>query len=146
MYRSVEYSTIPRAFRGARAMSVITAFRGSFGSTSPNARPTIFLYGPVSPKDVPANVGDSTRLMVIFVMRASTDRVKPAMDVTKMATHAKWIGFIVPPRSRNGDSVLTNDAVLVISAPCLRCRKVHRPSSGAVAPFAAGDKLALSKH
>ena len=35
MKMSIEYSTLPRAFRGARARSVMTALRGSAGSSSP---------------------------------------------------------------------------------------------------------------
>ena len=34
---SVEYSTMPLALRGANSISVITAFRGSLGSSSPKA-------------------------------------------------------------------------------------------------------------
>src|SRR5712691_1116506 len=70
MKMSVEYSTMPAAFFGARAMSAMTAFLGSDGSTSPNARPTSFSYCPTVPNEVPSNVGDSMRVISIRVMRA----------------------------------------------------------------------------
>ena len=41
-----QYSTLPRALRGASPISTILAFLGSVGSTSPNALPTIFSYCP----------------------------------------------------------------------------------------------------
>ena len=42
MKMSIEYSTFPRALRGASLRSVITALRGSLGSTSPKAFPRSF--------------------------------------------------------------------------------------------------------
>src|SRR5437867_3852686 len=64
MKMSIEYSTLPRAFRGARLRSVITALRGSSGSTSPNALPRSFSYCPTfpsAPKIRPSKAGDSDR-------------------------------------------------------------------------------------
>jgi hypothetical protein len=69
MEMSMEYSTLPDALRGARARSVMTAFRGSVGSTSPYARPTSFRYCPTFPKERPSNVGDSTRVISRRVIR-----------------------------------------------------------------------------
>src|SRR5436190_329018 len=45
MVKVAEYSTIPFALRGARSMSVIMAFCGSFGSSSPKKRPVRLSYG-----------------------------------------------------------------------------------------------------
>src|SRR5215831_1329919 len=57
---SVEYSTMPSAFLGARSISVMIALRGSLGSASPYARPASFSYWPTLPKLCPPKVGDST--------------------------------------------------------------------------------------
>ena len=61
---------MPRLLRGARLMSTMSAFLGSFGSTSPVARPTSFSYGPTWPNDMPSKVGDSVREMTSDVIRA----------------------------------------------------------------------------
>src|SRR5689334_3233294 len=45
MVNVAEYSTIPRALRGASSMSVMMAFCGSLGSSSPLKRPVSFSYG-----------------------------------------------------------------------------------------------------
>ena len=37
-----EYSTLPRAFLGACSMSVMIAFNGCLGSSSPKKRPVSF--------------------------------------------------------------------------------------------------------
>ena len=42
MVNVAEYSTMPRALRGASAMSVITALSACFGSSSPKNRPVSF--------------------------------------------------------------------------------------------------------
>src|SRR5581483_2081716 len=68
MYTSTAYPTLPRALRGANAMSVMTALRELSGSSSPNARPTSFSYCPTSPNDVPPKVGDWTLSIMIFVI------------------------------------------------------------------------------
>src|SRR6266850_181798 len=60
------YSTMPRAFFGASLMSVISALRGSFGSSSPNARPASVSYWPAAPKDAPSNAGDTFFSTTIF--------------------------------------------------------------------------------
>ena len=76
MKMSIEYSTLPRALRGASSRSVITALRGSSGSTSPKALPRSFSYGPTLPSGPnvrPSNAGDSDRAgsMTMRVMWAS---------------------------------------------------------------------------
>ena len=70
MRMAPEYSTMPRAFRGASLMSVISAFRGSAGSTSPKNRPMSFSYRPAVPNETPSNVGDWTVAISRRVMRA----------------------------------------------------------------------------
>src|SRR5258706_8227559 len=67
------YSTMPRAFFGARVISVMRALRGSFGSSSPKARPASVSYGPAGPKDAPSKAGDTFFSITIFFTRASTD-------------------------------------------------------------------------
>src|SRR5262245_15937252 len=52
-------------------MSTITAFFGSFGSSSPYALPTSFSYCPTPGKVWPPKVGDSFATIVSFVIRAS---------------------------------------------------------------------------
>src|SRR5215831_7298197 len=69
------YSTFPSGLRGAKPMSVMTALSGSSGSTSPKTSPTSFSYWPTLPKDLPSNVGDSTRVIEIRVTRASATAV-----------------------------------------------------------------------
>ena len=64
------YWTRPWAFRGAFAMSAITAFFGSLGSTNPVTVPRIFSYWPTAPNDVPPNVGFWTVVIWIFVTSA----------------------------------------------------------------------------
>src|SRR6202020_3656480 len=51
------YSTNPLASTGARAMSVMSAFFGSFGSSVPLAVPRILSYVPTAPNVMPPNVG-----------------------------------------------------------------------------------------
>ena len=73
MKMSVEYATLPLLFRGASSMSVMRAFRGSAGSSSPKAVPRSFSYWPVVPNARPPNVGDCERAgsTTMCVMRAS---------------------------------------------------------------------------
>src|SRR5262245_43015641 len=73
---SVEYSTMPRAFRGARSMSWMMALSGSLGSTSPCAMPTIFSNCPTLPKAAPPKVGDSIMVISILVIRPSAGLAK----------------------------------------------------------------------
>src|SRR5262245_44100828 len=73
---SVEYSTMPRAFRGARSMSWMMALSGSLGSTSPCAMPTIFSNCPTLPKVAPPKVGDSVRVISSLVIRPSAGLAK----------------------------------------------------------------------
>src|SRR5262245_59910772 len=46
----------------------MTALSGLVGSSSPKARPTSFSYRPASPNDTPANAGDWTLSITIFVI------------------------------------------------------------------------------
>ena len=64
------YSTIPLALRGASLMSWITAFLGSLGSSSPNARPASVSYWPAVPKLAPSKAGDTCFSTTILVTRA----------------------------------------------------------------------------
>ena len=70
MRRAPEYSTMPRAFRGASLMSAIGAFMGSLGSTSPKNRPASFSYRPAAPNEAPSKAGDWTVAISMRVMRA----------------------------------------------------------------------------
>ena len=99
---SVQSSTIPLALRGANAISTITALRGSWGSTSPNARPTSFSYWPTAPNDMPSNVGDSTRVITILVMSASANGVHP----TEQASTAIAAMVVLPGTSPVAGSLL----------------------------------------
>ena len=54
------YSTLPFAFLGASWMSVMIALCGSFGSSSPKARPASVSYWPAAPKDWPSKAGDTS--------------------------------------------------------------------------------------
>src|SRR5262245_28046898 len=69
--KSMLYSTMPRALRGASLMSVMTSFSGSFGSTSPKATPLSVSYCPTLPKDAPPKA-TARELIWILVIRAST--------------------------------------------------------------------------
>src|SRR5262245_3855306 len=60
----VRYSTRPRAFLGARSMSVMTAFLGSRGSISPTAMPLMSSYGPTAPKDRPSKIGVRAEIVI----------------------------------------------------------------------------------
>lgn len=88
----IEYSTMPMALRAAKPMSAIIAFRGSAGLTSPNARPTSFSYWPTSPNDVPSNVGDSTRVMSMRVMRASARIGAPSVTTSETKSTVRSVG------------------------------------------------------
>ena len=57
------------AIRGASSMSVMTAFRGSAGSSSPKAVPRSFSYWPTVPKARPPNVGDCDRAESMTMLR-----------------------------------------------------------------------------
>ena len=61
------YSTLPFALRGANLMSVMIALRGSFGSSSPKARPARVSYWPAGPKDWPLNAGETFLSITIFL-------------------------------------------------------------------------------
>src|SRR5579859_1869850 len=83
---------MPPAFLGARLRSVMMALRGSFGSTSPYARPISFSYCPTVPNAWPSNVGDSVRVMSMRVMPPAAGACgcaalamggKPAVTVSK---------------------------------------------------------------
>src|SRR5439155_11681478 len=64
------YATLPLALRGAKLMSVMTALRGSRGSSSPAAVPRTCSYAPTSPNTRPLNAY-VVLLIVICVTRAS---------------------------------------------------------------------------
>ena len=70
-WKVATYSTMPLALRGASLMSVMTALRRSFGSSSPKARPVSVSYGPALPKDRPSKAGDTFLSMTIFLTCAS---------------------------------------------------------------------------
>ncbi|PYS08115.1 MAG: hypothetical protein DMG17_29575, partial [Acidobacteria bacterium] len=61
------YSTLPFALRGANLMSVMIALRGSFGSSSPKARPARVSYWPAGQKDWPLNAGETFLSITIFL-------------------------------------------------------------------------------
>ena len=83
--KSLEYSTLPRAFRGALSRSTITAFSASVGSTSPKILPRSFSYGPVLPNDIPSAKG--TRDVIrIWVMRASDVALSTPLPIKSAAT------------------------------------------------------------
>ena len=64
------YSTMPRALRGASLMSWMMALCGSFGSSSPKARPASVSYWPALPKLAPSKAGETFVSMTILVTRA----------------------------------------------------------------------------
>ncbi len=67
----MEYSTMPRPFRGARSRSVIAALSGSVGSISPKAVPSSCSYCPTFPNDAPPRAGEvrmSMTMLVIFAL------------------------------------------------------------------------------
>ena len=89
MKMSIEYSTLPRVLRGARAISVMVAFRGSSGSTSPKALPRSFSYGPTrpsGPKTRPSKAGDSDSAgsITMRVMWASATETIAAVPAARM--------------------------------------------------------------
>src|SRR3990170_2217481 len=72
-------------------MSTITAFLGSVGSISPNALPTSFSYWPTPDHEYPPNVGDSSVVIRILVIRASPDgamiQVPAVASAARMTRH-----------------------------------------------------------
>src|SRR4030095_1901475 len=100
--KSIEYSTMPRPLRGANWMSVMTAFSGSFGSTSPNATPVRVSYCPTLPNEAPPKAGDVFVLMTICVILASAGLPIPkramASEIknTARATRGRRIGSVIP--------------------------------------------------
>src|SRR5712671_1421255 len=72
IWKSVEYATVPLGFFGAKPTSMMIAFAGSFGSTSPMICPLMRSYGPTAPKLLPPNVGDSVLAITTLVTRACT--------------------------------------------------------------------------
>jgi hypothetical protein len=52
--------------------SVMMAFSGSFGSSSPNARPASVSYWPAAPNVAPSKAGDTFFSMTIFLTSAWT--------------------------------------------------------------------------
>ena len=70
MENVAEYSTMPRALRGASRRSVMMALSGSFGSSSPYAWPVSFSYGPAFLKDCPLYAGASRCSITMRVIRA----------------------------------------------------------------------------
>src|SRR5215467_1806431 len=72
IWKSVEYVTVPLGFFGARPMSMMIAFNGSFGSTSPMICPLMRSYGPTAPKLLPPKVGCSVLGITTLVTRACT--------------------------------------------------------------------------
>ena len=91
---SIEYSTLPRALRGASFRSVMTALRGSSGSSSPYAFPRSFSYGPTlppGPNTRPSKTGDcdcagsiAIRVMFAAAGAAATMNVSRAISRTCM--------------------------------------------------------------
>src|SRR6266704_2765154 len=79
-------------------MSVISAFAGRLGSTSPNARAVIFSYAPTLPKVMPPNVGDSRRTTWSWVMRASATDTSESAITNTAAEKPKLIGFGLTPQ------------------------------------------------
>jgi hypothetical protein len=73
-------------------MSVIAALRESFGSTSPNAFPTIFWYCPALPNMAPPNVGDCTLVTAIFVIRALAGTPQSRIPSNKTRNLPKVLG------------------------------------------------------
>src|SRR6266404_8892079 len=66
MKKLAMYSTLPSLFRGATAISVMSVLSGSWGSSSPHARPVRVSYWPASPNDgqtggVPGGLPGGTR-------------------------------------------------------------------------------------
>src|SRR6267154_3898681 len=72
IWKSVEYVTAPLGFFGAKPTSMMIAFAGSFGSTSPMICPLMRSYGPTAPKLLPPKVGDSVLAITTLVTRACT--------------------------------------------------------------------------
>ena len=85
---SIEYSTMPRTLTGASPISVITAFRGSEGSSSPKAVPRSFSCCPTEPKDSPPNVGDWDRAGSMRILR---------IPETEPVGLVSWASLNIPP-------------------------------------------------
>src|SRR5471032_1041295 len=81
------YSTMPAAFFGASLMSVMIALRGSFGSSSPNARPATVSYWPAGPNAAPSKAGDTFFSMTIFLTRAAAGEASASEAATRMAVN-----------------------------------------------------------
>ena len=105
MKTSIEYSTMPRALRGANWMSVMIALAGSVGSTSPEARIVSFSYAPTVPNVIPPKVGDSSRTTWSWVMRASltlaTQAIAPMASAARAndQTRMRWPASPVVPKN-----------------------------------------------
>src|SRR3989442_11269443 len=93
--KSAEYRTMPRGLRGASSMSVITALRESFGSTSPNAVPSSISYCPTVPNEAPPKAGEVRAVMTSWVIRASAGSVMPESATT--STMKTVLGMRCPP-------------------------------------------------
>src|SRR5258706_14104204 len=72
IWKAVEYATVPLGFFGAKPTSMMIAFAGSFGSTSPMIFPVMGSYGRTAPKLLPPKVGDSVLAITTLVTRACT--------------------------------------------------------------------------
>src|SRR5882762_5053356 len=94
--KSMLYSTMPRALRGASLMSVITSFSGSFGSTSPKATPLSVSYCPTAPNEAPPKA-TARELTWILVMRASAGSPTPARATGRKPMNAARTRRMVPP-------------------------------------------------
>ena len=92
--KSMLYSTMPRALRGARLMSVMTSFKGSSGSTSPKATPRSVSYCPTLPNDVPAKAS-ARELIWIPVMRACAGWAMMARAIGSKPINTARTGYMV---------------------------------------------------
>src|SRR5436309_2990631 len=98
--KSMLYSTMPRALRGASLMSVITSLRGSLGSTSPKATPLSVSYCPTVPNKAPPKA-TARELIWMLVMRASAGSPMPARAIgSKLTNAARTNGLMVLSSSR----------------------------------------------
>src|SRR3954447_22783386 len=81
------YSTLPRAFFGARPRSWTIALCGSFGSISPCTLPRMTSYGPALPAACPSFIGSRE----VISSRTTCARAAPAPNARRPASRKEPI-------------------------------------------------------
>src|SRR5262245_5002842 len=99
-------------------MSVMIELCGSFGSSSPKARPAIVSYIPAEPKEAPLKAGETLVSTTIFLILACADSARDSVraqakvirDIVCVAYRARHMlySFTRDPAERRTDRVRTH--------------------------------------